>query len=256
VTVRTHVRAARERVGDERAAVAAKRDALDTFREEVRSMEPAGRGVARAAAGPVVDGSTGTGRERCSAVRTAFAETVAPHSGEADEGLLETMDAELGEQLALAVAPSTPTAFTPGVRDRLVSAIEARRRELSVTLRALDGEADSLDRTRDTLGEVTDWLATADETPLSALGFEELAARHRTLGTHREACADLARRRQAHLDGTTSAGASVGLTHRDLVAYLYQSLSVDYPVLTTVARLVEVLECCRRAVRDHLVRRV
>lgn len=39
----------------------------------------------------------------------------------------------------------------------------------------------------------------ADETPLSALGFETLRCRHETLADHRERCQRLADRRQAFL---------------------------------------------------------
>lgn len=261
MTVETHIHRARECVGDERASVAAKRDALGAFAEQVQSIETVEAGSERATAvtGPAVSTGGTAGQDQCRAVRTAFAETVAlrdsPEDHDDPEAVLEAMRGHLGEQLALAVSPTTPAAFTPGLRDRLVSAVEARRRELSVTLGALDREAESLSRARGTVEEVTAWLETADATPLSELGFEALSARHRTLGTHRQSCGDVAERRQSLLGSTTSEGAAVGIAHDDLVAHLYEPFPVDYPVLASVARLLGLIEECRRAVRAHLVRR-
>jgi hypothetical protein len=121
--------------------------------------------------------------------------------------------------------------------------------------RAVDRETTELDAAAEVVDRVTGWIATADETPLTELGFETLRARHETLARHRERCDDLAARRQSFLDGATGEGPDASVGHRRLVAFLYQSFPVDHPVLATVVRLDDACAECQRAVRRHLVRR-
>ena len=116
-------------------------------------------------------------------------------------------------------------------------------------------ERSALDDAVATVEGVTGWLADADETPLSDLDFDVLRARHETLATKRDRCRDLAERRQAFLDGSTTLHSGAGISHRTLVTSLYEDFPVDYPVLSTATRLDAVCRTCQRAVRDHLVRR-
>lgn len=263
--VETHVDAALDHVRAERDAVAEERAALGRFRDRVADVEPE-QAVATSTApgsGPVAigDGRARSGtpaEDRCRAVLAAFAETVRPHCVDEAEGesLLRTVGDEFTDSIAAALAPSSPAAFDEDCKRALLASIEERRTETTVLRRALQTEERSLERAADAIGEVTAWIVEADETPLSDLGFDALRDRHERLAAHRDRCGSLARERQALLGETTSEGAAVGLRHRGLVGRLYEEFPVDHPVLSTVVRLENTCRTCQRSVRDHLVRRV
>jgi hypothetical protein len=259
--VEIHVHDAAERVEYEREAVDEKRTAYERFLDSVADV-PAESVASRSADSttalgqPLSESSSSGG---CRAVRRAFAETVRPHSVadvDGDEALLATIRHELGESVALALAPTTDAPLSPQVRSAVVEGAEARKTGAEALSRALEREATDLRRVMETVESVTDWIETAEETPLSALGFDALAARHGALADHREACDARARERQSFLDDSTGSAAAVAVEHRSLLPYLYQDLPHDHPALTTLARLDDVCASCQRTVRDHLVRRV
>jgi len=262
MTVETHVDAAVTRVHAEREATARKRDALGSFVDRVADLTPETAPTARVGATGAVgtglrpDGSTAGG---CESVRTAFAETVRPHSvadGDRTEPLLETIGNELTEPIAAALAPTSNAGFSPELKRCVLEETRSRQTETELLCRALDREATSLEAAGDAVGEITSWIATADETPLSELDFGALRGRHETLADHRSRCEKLARTRQSFLQETTSRRAEAGIEHRSLVGYLYGDFPVDHPVLATVARLDRTCRECQRTVRDHLTRRV
>lgn len=288
MTVETHVDRARDRVAAERDGAADERRAYERFGSAVASIPTAsdptasddetgvgagtgigtGTGVGAGTdvgAGPsaggvraAVGGRNASSTDGCRRVRGAFAETVRSHSVadlDADEPLLATIREELGDAVAVALSPKTDHEFTPRVASAIGSAVDDRIAELAVFDRTLEREAASLRSAHEVIREITDWLATADETPLSTLGFDDLRRRHGALAERIETCESLLADRQADLDRTASRGASVGIRHRSVTAYLYADFPVSYPVLSTVARLVETLSECQRAVRDHLTRR-
>jgi hypothetical protein len=154
-------------------------------------------------------------------------------------------DATTADKIALALANRQ---FTPQLKRALFSAVSARQEELVTLSTALDAEETSLRTAINTVEQVTDWLVTTNETPLSTLGFEALRQRHDTLGTHREQCEET-------LDATTSRNGSVSVAHRSVVTTLYDEFPIPYPVVGTLLCLVECCTACQRTVRAHLVRR-
>ena len=263
MVVETYVDRARERATAEREAVDAKHEAFGAFADRVETLPTeqssapgATATTATTAARFHAEVSTDDG---CRAVRRAFAETVRPHSAadeDGDEPLLATVREEFTDAIAVALAPTTGTALSGGLERSLVAEADARRTETAATSRALDRERSQLEDAAAAVDGITAWIADADETPLTDLGFEALSRRHRTLAGHRERCEELAHKRQRFLRGTTSRNAEAGVRHRNLVGYLYRDFPVDHPVLATAARLDAACAECQRAVRDHLVRRV
>lgn len=256
MSVETHLHRARERVANEREAVTDKRDALDRFADRIRQQspsgspaEPSGRPTGGGVTASAVSGTT----DELEAVRTAFAETVCAHT--THDSVLTALQRELGEEAALALAPTTNAAFTPQIKRELLSRTAARQHELAATLTALDGEASGLEDHQETVDDLVSWLTEADETPLSDLGFDRLRVRHDRLTEFRADCVACLDDRQAWLASTTSEGGQVGVTHRSLVESLYEDFPVEYPVLATVTRLVSVCEDAQETVRAHLVRR-
>lgn len=259
MSLETHVDRAIDRSTAEREAIEAKRNAYDRFLDRISDVRA--ESVAASAPGSKTTlgarFSSSDGARRT--VRRAFAETVRPHSVDdvdaEGESLLVTVRHELGESVALALAPTTDTPFSPQVRSAVVDAVEDRQTETKVLARALEREAVHLREVKATVEEATDWVAAADETPLSNLGFDELADRHETLATHRERCAERIRERQSFLNDTTGSAADVAVRHHSVVGYLYQESPTDYPALDVLVRLENLCATCQEAVRDHLVRR-
>lgn len=251
----TYVERASRRVERERETVEAKRRAYRRFRSRLRSMRSrSGPADATARSVPgggneVIAGSTGGGAVR--PIREAFAETVA--SACEDRPTVELLATELGEGVATALAAD---GASPPLRRAVLAESDRRCVQLAAMDRALDAEADSLTRASETVEPIREWLIEANETPLSACGFEKLRARHERLADSREDCAALLSARQEHLGRTTSADGRAGLRHRELVDHLYGAFPIDHPVLVTATRLEELCVDCQRVVRDHLVRRV
>lgn len=267
VTIESLVDRALQRVRSEREHVAAKREAFRTFASRVEDVPTESSGPQGGAAGPTGGeplstrtSATSTGDDRCREVREAFAGTVHSHSVEdldGSESLVETVAAELNDDVAAALAPATATVpFNDVVKRAVLTETNARIRECGVLIAALDGEREALRDANADVDAVIEWLDRATETELTTLGFEGLRARHETLADHRDRCERLARDRQASLDEKTCRGTSLGLTHRSLLSYLYADFPVDFPVLATAVRLDGVCADCQRVVRDHLVRRV
>jgi len=259
--VNTHIDQARTRVQAEQDAVDAKIDAFETFTDQVADL-PTDQTPSMSAVGMATVGAqlhaTSSHDDQCRGVRTAFAETIQPHSVadvDGSEPLLETIREEFTDTIAVALAPTTETAFTADLKQMVIAEAQSRTAEATALHQALEREAATLDEASETVATITAWIAEADETSLTDLGFDALRDRHETLGTHRERCEDLAADRQAFLDETTSAGVDAGIRHRSLIPYLYPDFPVDHPVLATVARLAETCDECQRVVRQHLVRR-
>lgn len=132
---------------------------------------------------------------------------------------------------------------------------ETNRTETAAVYAALDREEAHLDEVGGIVEDITAWIAEANETPLTDLGFDSLQHRHETLASHRDRCDELAHQRQEFRKQTTKDGLDAGIGHKRLIRYLYEALTVDHPVLATVVRLEEICKECQRTVRSHLVRR-
>jgi len=194
----------------------------------------------------------------CRTVRTAFAETIRPHSVadiDESESLLETIREEFTDAIAVALAPTSETSFTPELKQMLLAEARSRRSEATALQKALEREETHLDDAANTVNDAIAWIVDANETPLTDLGFDTLKQRHETLASHRDRCEEVAHDRQEFLRGTTNNGVDAGVRHRSLIPYLYQDFPVDHPVLATVATLESTCRECQRTVRNHLIRR-
>lgn len=259
MTVETLVTNAAEHVRGEREAIEAKREAYERFARRIGAIdaEPV-RGASGAPTGATV--AVGPADSAgCRAVREAFAETVRPAVAGEREALVETLGAELREEIARAVAPAgVDVRFTPELKRAVRAATRARRLELRALSTLLDREAASLERAAERLDDVVAWIADRNGSSLLELDFEALRERHEDLERHRDRCRALVRDRQRFLGRTTSVGAQVGLRHRTAVPGIYAGagFEADHPVLATAVRVERVCRRCQRAVRDHLTRRV
>ena len=260
--VDTYIDQARTRVQAEQDAVDEKRETYKTFINRVTELQtdpassPSSGMTATTGTHLAVNSSPD---DHCRTVRTVFAETIRPHSIDdidGSESLLETIRGEFTDTIAVALAPPTDTSFTPELKQMVIAEAQARHSEATALQKALDREQRQLEETGNVVDDITAWIAEVDETPLTDLGFDALARRHKQLATHRNQCEELAHQRQDFLQGTTNNSIEVGVRHQSLVPYLYQDFPVDHPVLVTVVRLDDTCKDCQRTVRDHLIRRV
>jgi hypothetical protein len=260
VGVETEVDRAIERARAEREAFAAKLEAFESFADRVSDLRTASSG----STGAGVTATTGSraratdAADSCRAVRTAFAETVRPHSvADVDdpEPLLATVRSEFTESIAVALAPTAATAFTDELQRAILSETRDRMAEAETLRAAIEREESALFEAAETVTGVTTWLTEAEETPLSELGFEGLRRRHEDLSDRRRECEELARKRQCFLAETTGKRPARGVQHGEVIQFLYRDFSVDNPVLATAARLDDLCRECQRAVRAHLTTR-
>ena len=262
MAVDTYIGQARTRIRAEQEAIAEKLDAYDAFIRRVLEVRPdqhpSSTAGITAAGGTTHLSVDASGSDRCRTVRTAFAETVRPHSlADIDdtEPLLETIREEFTDAIAVALAPTTETSFTPELKRMILAEARSRRSEATALRKALGRENAHLNDAASTVDDIIAWIVDANETPLSNFRFDELKQRHETLAGHRDCCENVARDRQHFLQETTNNGMDAGVSHRHLIPYLYQDFPVDHPVLATVARVEQTCRECQRTVRDHLVRR-
>jgi hypothetical protein len=260
----THLNSARERTRSEQEAVREKIDAYDQFISQVQDLSPESerssqRASVVSAAGTQSAGAVTRTETGCARVRSAFRDTVRPHSVDdldSDEPLLETIRSELSESIAVALAPATESRLTSTLRDTILAASQTRRAEAQAMEAAVGREIKQLETAAETIKPILEWLVDADETPLTELGFDELQARHSTLDTYREHCTQLLTDRQAFLDQSTNHGGQAGITHRTLIEYLYHDLPVSHPVLSTNVRVETLCADSQRRIREHLTRRI
>jgi hypothetical protein len=247
-------------VADEREAVSTKRSAYEAFLKRVRTVTPdarravAGAGATQAAAGTTTHAASPDRDGGRAAIREAFAATVGEVEDVADGSTAAGLAGELGEAVAVALAPTTGSALTPAVKTQVAEAADDRRFQLHAMAQACERELTALEDAAETFEAVRDRLAAVAETPPRALGFDDLRTRHERLGDALERCESLARDRQAFLDGSTASHARAGLAHRELVSFLYADLPVDHPVLDGVGTAVSACRRHRRNVRAHLTR--
>ncbi|MFD1589345.1 hypothetical protein ACFR9U_20405 [Halorientalis brevis] len=135
----------------------------------------------------------------------------------------------------------------------IVAEANTRQAELEVLCLVFDKEMIQLKSARSIVDDITAWLADANETPLTDLGFEALQHRHETLADHRDRCEKLACQRQVSLEETTTKKIKTKIQHWSLVLYIYQEFSSSYPLLSTVTRLDDTCKERQRVVRRHLV---
>lgn len=168
MAVDTYLDHARTCVHAEQEAIGAKLDAYKTFMRRVRDLEteqtPSSTAGITTAGGATHLFADGSGTDRCRTVRSAFDETIQPHSvadiGGA-ESLLETIREEFTDAIAVALAPTTEPSFTPELKQMVIAEARSRRLEAATLRKALGGEETQLDDAAATVDEINAWVVDA-----------------------------------------------------------------------------------------------
>lgn len=274
----TDVHRALEAITDERTAVAARIEAFETFERRVREL-PSGPSAATAAAtaerseagsgGPVTTEppavttrmAAAPESNHCAAVREAFCETILPHTtadidGDDLESVGRALETELESDIAAALV--TESGWTAELKRAILERALEEQRKARRLDDMFETEAASLRRSIDDLEPICAWVESRAEQSLREWGFEELRAAHERLDRFQERLETALEERQQLLSAPIrreTRGTSAR-PYRTFVESIYTAGAVQYPVLSTGARLVAVCRSCQRTLRDHLVRRV
>jgi hypothetical protein len=243
------IAAARDAVATERSLVEAERDAFEAFDRRVADVGTVAASTSATPASTLLTDRRQSDRS-LARVRAAYEETVMSvphHDSEYGDTLAESLAADFGEQLAVALVEGST--LPTEVRDAVRAAASAARRERREFLDVLDREDASLTRTAEDLAAVRTDLRALDDRPLSTRSFDDL----RRLWNRVQAL-------DARTDGIAMQRQETLRSHRgelpgvpaDLQEYLYADLSPTYPALAAIAATAADLRRARRRVERRL----
>lgn len=248
-----HVWDAELLLDEERRRLAAERDAFAAFSKQVADMEVSDASATVPASGGLVTATTASDGQ-LDRVRDAYRETVmaVDHFNEDyGETLEENLTAEFGESLALAVEDGD--AFTPQLKAALLESSQEASRQRASFISTLDDEADALSEAAADLADIEAERASLAEPPLPSRSYETLVGDWHRVGGLRDRSRSLATERQQQLQELS---ASLPPGREALAEYLYEELSVAYPVLADATSLSEAIEELQSRILRSLTRRV
>jgi|APHM01.1.fsa_nt_gi hypothetical protein len=242
-TAQATARIERRRTNDEK-------EAFSSFRSTVADIDPngsirAGRTQANTPGETALIGGQAAPDSRLHAIRSGYESTVmsVPHyETEYNDTYPVSVAGELGPTVASALVQQTE--FHTESKQRLLEmvaiAIDVRERFLS----QLDRECDSLERAVETLPSILEEVNSLADERLQTAEFGALEAFRTRMTTLADQCESTAQRRQRVINSHET----LHLDDIDLPTYLYQELSVSYPVLAGVGQLLNQLESLKRRV--------
>jgi len=227
------VRRADEIATEEQAELTAEIEAFDAFASRVDDVTV--RSLPAVSPGPpAVADRRDSGPDAHRTVRRAYRETVMDLSHYDDtygESLLENVTAELGTEVAAAIANAVT--FTPALKSRVCDAAAAARTRRERFRAVLESEIESLRAAYADLREVV--VAMRRDEPDGATPPHADGERPRPLADLRRQCQRVAADRQRTLQRQRR----VSFVDQRLSQYLYDDCSWDHPVLRVVATLVD-----------------
>lgn len=175
---------------------------------------------------------------------------------EKEEPLIETVAEELGRGAAYSLSPETEAGFTESVKQAVLSSTADRQAELRAMDRALEREETSVRSAAEVADDILNARSMEETTEVEIIssGFDELKQMYDEVSGFIDRCGEEIQSRQKTLRATTSNGASAGVRHHKIVAYVYQELPTEYPVMSTITRLNQLCEERKRVLRNQLAR--
>jgi hypothetical protein len=252
------MKAAETALNNERECLEDERTAFAQFRKRVANMDVHAPAIPTAPT-KVKHVIMGTSQPTTSTfqleqVQDAYRETAmsVPHyEDDYDQSLPEDFAAEFGAELASTLA--TADSLTPPLHETLLTASQQATESRAALLNALDREAKSLQQARDTLEELNTTLTELNQQPVTAWTTNEIVAIHERLADFEAQCDQLAADRQVELRSQRIRGPKH--TDEEFNEYLYEPLSVTYPVLADLAEFTSLLHTARRYLEPSLSNR-
>lgn len=254
--VPNHVRSTREVVMTEHGRTAAERDAFAQFADWIAAFDLSAdtslTTCTQPAAVQTLLQSDSEPDTQLAEARTAYRETVmsVPHyAKEYDESLREHLTAELSPEIATAL--TTGDQFLPQFQKQLITKIRRACTSRAAFLKALEDETSALraadERLTDLGSELSDLFAARS---LEVSSCKELLVRRQQIRASERECEKLVADRQSTLRGQRVP--TVQNIDLEFPIYLYQSLSVTYPVLADISNFAETLRSTRSRNDDEL----
>jgi hypothetical protein len=259
--VPTNTRSAIEVVETDREWTTDERDAFATFTDRIADLDVAAvdpladefqQPSTQLFVQSLHDSNAATSLEE---VRDIYRETVmavAHYADVYDDSLPESLAQEFGPEVATTVLTSDQ--LTPQLRDRLVECSQQARESRHLLLQGLKSEHSALATADEKLAR----LGAALDGIVGTRSFEnwtdrELAGADERLRSRRHECEQLLTNRQATLSEQR-----VPSTHRidhEFSEYLYESLSVTYPIMSDTTSLTDTLRTAHENVEQALTTR-
>lgn len=243
----------------ERERTAAERDAFAEFGERVGELSPGvSAGESTSSVRPIAGGgyssvsSAPARANELEQVRKFYESTVmsVPHyETEYGESYAESVREELGPDVATLLvdgqaferhhkrAITEATAQSEELRERLVS--------------ALDAELDSVAQLRDPVCSVAADARSLESVDLGGEPDQLLDGYRSRLDVLETRCHELIERRQSEMVSARRA-LSLPISGPDIPTYVYQDLPVNYPVISTLTRLIDTVATTRANVEAQL----
>ena len=231
---------AREAVAEEVTRTRAERDAFERFRRRVVELEPGefarptptggGTNVLATSVGSRDDG--GLAR-----ARAAYRETVmatAHYDEEYDETLAENVAEEFSGAVA-GVLVEEGGVLTPTLRATLAGGAERARGERAEMLTKLETEQSALTEAESTLAPAVEAAEAVVDADLDRATYTDLVSEYERLEWHENRIETLLSDRQGRIHDEEG-------ERRHWFDYLYRSLSSPYPVLSTGAETLSLLD--------------
>lgn len=171
--------------------------------------------------------------------------SVAHYNEEYDESMEENMAIEFGDEVATAVVAGTQ--LTPLLRQVLFLKAKEAAAERSNLIKAQNREAESLEKADKTFDEIQSGLAKYHPDELRGESYQTLVERWDELQSFENQCSNVLEDRQDRLNGEPLDRGGPSDSPR-LVDYLYGSLEVDYPVLTTGISILDQIRTSRKTI--------
>lgn len=228
-------------------------DAFGAFASRVADLEPA---VPRTSASPGVGTLVDTGStDELRRIREAYRETVmavSHYEAEYDESLARNMAVEFGDDVAAAVVHDAT--LTPNLKETIVQRSRQARENRLVLADYLEEESSAVGSALDTLDRVRRSVDRIEDAPIERYDYDDLRAEWYLLEDRIEECESVLTRRQETLQERRPLGDRVDDVE-SLEEYIYEPLSVTYPVLTCGTRLLDRLRTVQEYVAEGMATR-
>ncbi|WEL16198.1 Uncharacterized protein SVXHr_0013 [Halorhabdus sp. SVX81] len=234
-------------IDEERALLEAERDAFQTLRRRVSTIQVDQSGPTAVETGNTVAVTTPSFRPQSGGlrkIRDAYRETVmaVPHyDSEYGESLRENLEVECGASLARHLLDGD--VLTPAMYNAFVDACTQAQDTRERTLTRIEHEQQSLERFETALTDIESTVIDVSEQLESA--SRSRARIDETLETAQTRCMDHASERQEQLHERAEKDIP-GVERLSLVEYLYADLETTTPVLSDIAACLETIRHQRR----------
>lgn len=238
--------AARTELRRERRRTADEVEALKTFEDRLRTIDP------QTAPSPGPDRTVVPGMSPVTGgldrVRNAYESTVmsVPHyTEEYDDTYCQSLREEFTPDIAAALADGT--AFNERCKQAVLSAVSESTSARESLVGEIDAERESIDTAAETLVPVAEEVDELSTMSFQKRSFGALDAYRSRLEVLERKCETVSDRRQATVFEQRRTR-WVPEEVPDIAQYFYQELAVDYPVMSSVADLVDVISELRRRI--------